>query len=1190
MNTLNKSNTVSQSNVNTNEENNMNTINSIEGINAMNNPVNNPSTLDLGVTAMDITSQFSEFFSSTGTLPTEVSTSLAEARAEAIAKHGRVQVERAEQAASIVTLYHMYQEVGTNTELGLEILALAVGKSQWWVNKIKGENGTHGRRYYDALVSVVGSQDHPFLVQFKQAVNTFKYFRMDTLEDKTRQLFKVTLDKANKVVDKELIKELPFTGLVLSVSGNGIKAVVKKGFVLTPIKGQAFTFLRKTSVTLGMDVLNSYLPSVLSSIRIHNERKIIADKELFATEQKVFTKEAYTFSTEDSILQLLLLKQNNIDVKELFNYVKEGKKKTLVLARDSSNPSSASLHRIEVPAHTFSEVYGKSGVTSLNDAKQGFVVPMVTLPRLVEFTKDAEGFDVVVARENVNKTINRFDKQDNAKALWTQKVRVFLVADPTEHKQLNEALVGGDMLTPNSFFLSNGACRVVTDMDQGGIKSTTVPFKGLDNNLAKGDVCVISAAGFKGGMLAALGLAYGNVNLVQNLFEIIEGYSKTDMILDKMREAVLSRLSTMVIAEQEVQGILLELDIKVTNAYTLDNFMRPKTEETELTLEQDKERVLANVEALLEEMESESKSSTGIRAHVAKQKEQNHDFSVAEWIKASLNDGTLVRKPRITKVISQEIQSIAHWYGKETAIEFLESLLQEQAESGIDIDKLYAIQFLGAVDKNILHKVSAQKISEVLLASEFKVTTESALYSKETIKEILQLVGVEDYGWTTVNYQNGSVDLPLGSILLNDIKEQLENNKSYVIVKGLLAELLENIKGMMKEDGSLYPDSNSHLMLKALVQKALLGKNFGYQYTKGYYGVAMPLLGNYGVTAAGITNRDRLEKSDDTWLRMTLSKAPQYFEGMTACYNVLDLDFGHDLNLMLECAVFVNVEIVLMHQNDFDGDMYRISVGKALPFVQTLYNRFNGSFFKEFYEGELEGNLLKSKASQKGYLTEYHEAVFNAVKAKGHIGSYTANSYFYEAAIANLIDTSFDDLKGNEIVVTKEDAYTITSIMKMLIQIEAMDNVKQEGSSTYITEMLFHYKLRSIKGYNGVSEEAAVRNHLNKLYKALLQLVDSKDLVLNADDVKRYVSIIYHTAKSFDSKEFKTLNMFNARVINEKAINNVNDFLVGGDYDPMYDFEDSYLSVVGGFDKESMYYEIIIRTVETLSGNAKIRI
>lgn len=1143
--------------------------------------------LSLETTTMkDLTIDFSAFYAADNKLPEEVSQSLAEARALAVEQHGLVIANRAEKALSFISLVHMLASVGgKDTWLGEQLFNLSVSNHQWWFNKVKGEQITHGHRYREALVSVVGVADHEAVQLLDQALESIKGFYVETLEDGT-----VNLLLRNK--EKTVLKTFNHSDVKLSLQRTGIKVLVKKGTVITPIKGQPFMFGKNTAMTFGIDVINGHLENVLKSIRIHNEYTRTT-KDVFEVEVKSYTKEAYKFKREDALVMLLLLKENNVDLKDLFKNEKENQDKLLILSRNEGAKGVKSLKRIIAPAYNFSDKYSQSGVTSLNDAKQGYVVPMVTIPRLVEFTKDGSGYDVVVTRENVNKTINRFDKLNNAKELWTHWVKVFVVSDATTDEQINKALVGGNILVPNSFLKSNGVCRVVTDMDNGGIKASTTPFKGLDKDLSKGDTCIISSAGFKGGLLSALGLAYGNVDGVKNLFNIIEGTNTADPILEGMRAAVLNSMTTMVINGVEVQGVLLTLELKITNAYTVDSLMYAKTKQEDKTSEHEKERVRQNIEDMLEEMETDSKSSRGLRAYVAEQKAASSDlFSVYEWMKEGLSNGTLVKKPLITKVIAQEIQSIAHWYGKTTAVAFLKDLLSNQEEHGFDVDKLYAIQYLGAIEKEINKEVNVQDIVDVLNNSAFKLTQDSSVYTKETMKELLSLFGNTVYGWTNIVYQDGTkVALPTGRILVSDIEDQMKNDKSYVVAKGLINDVLENIKGMVKEDGTLYTESNSHLMMKALIQKPLLGKNFGYQYTKGYYGVALPMLGNYGISTAGITNRNRMVRSTTTWETMTLSKAPQYFKGMTASYNVVDLDFGDELNLVLECAVFVNVEVVLMHQNDFDGDMYRITLGDVLPFVETIYNEFNGNFFKDFYVGELAGNILDIKKAQQCYLNEYHESVHNAILAKDHIGSYTANSYFYEAVLPNLIGETFTSIRNRDVSVTANDAYVITSIMKMLIQVEAMDNVKQEGSSTYITEMLLHYKLRNLKGYNGMSDDRAVKNHLNDLVKALMKLVNAKNINMTEEDVVKAVEIMYHAAKLFDSKSNTSMNLFNARNVDEKAVNNVSSFLAGEDLDSSYDFENSIDAILEGLDKESMYYEIIMQTIESLTGEeTKIRI
>lgn len=1133
----------------------------------------------------DLTLDFTTFFSTTGTLGASTNASLNEARAALAEKHGYEVAERAQKALSVITIHGMLNTVGGKDHwLGSKLFEMGVEYTQWWSAIVKDESVSHGRRYFNALETVVG-KGHPSIALFKSAIACFKDHSVEHGEDGITRIFH-TKRVNNKTEQIGVFKEYPTSPVKVSLQRNTIKVLVKKDTTITPVRGQKFVFTKHTAATFGVDVINQHLEGVLSGIRIHNEYVRITDKDLYQHEVKSYTKEAYKFNKEDILVLLLLLKENNIDIKDLVKNAKEAKGKVLVLAREENTSKVKSLHRIVAPAFAFPEKYAMSGVTSLNDAKQGYIVPMVTLPRLVEFTKDDKGIDQVVTRENVNKTINRFDKLDNAKALWKHSVKVFVVSDATTDEEINKALVGGDILVPDSFLLSNGVCRVVTDMDNGGIKASTVPFQKLDKQLAKGDICVISSAGYKGGLLSALGQAYGNVGLVENLFNIVDKEEDHDVILNNMRKAVLNQMTTMIINGKEVQGVMITVELSITNAYTVDSLRLVNTEVQENSETAQKE-VKESIEQLLEEIDTESKQSKGLRAYVAQQKAGSSDlFSVQEWMKDGLRNGTLERKPLVTKVISQEIQSIAHWYGKPTAVAFLQDLLNNQEENGFRVEKLYALQYIGAIEKEKVTTISVQEVVDVLLASKFKVQEDSSVYTKDTMSELLELFGNTVYGWTELVYPNGNVvDIPLGRVFTADIEEQMENDKSYVVAKGLINDVLENIKGMIKEDGSLFTESGSSAILEALVQKPLLGKNFGYQHTKGYYGVALPMLGNYAVTTAGITNRDRMVKSDDTWVGMTLSKAPQYFEGMTSTYDVVDLDFGADLNMVLECAVFVNVEIVLMHQNDFDGDQYRITIGNTLPYVKTIYDNFNGKFFESFYQNELAGNKLDIKPAQIVTLSEYHEAVRNAIQAKDHIGSYTANSYYYEATLPNLIGKTIELVNGKEVEVTFEAASNINALLKMLIQMEAMDNVKQEGSNDFITDLVLHYKLRNLKGYNGTSDEKAISNHLNKCVKAISALVLAKDIDLTDEQIVNYVGIMFYTARNFNSKATTALNLFNARNVNEKALQQALLCATGEEYEDTYNFKNSYESIINGIDTESMYFEIITMTVEALSGD-----
>lgn len=1148
----------------------------------------------------------SQFLSGNTSLPTEVTQAFAASFEAAKDANNVKQAKLAEKALGVIVTQQMIKTLGgKDTWLGSLIYFALVEHTSYWKNIPKtndvSDKTTHGMRIRNALEVVIGS-GNPLLSKFDKALDFLRQYEVHTDEDGNKQLVKITYVKNKRQV--EVIQDIPYSPVKISIVTTGIKVSVKYKSVITPKKGQEFIFSRNVQQTFGTNIINEYLEGVLSSLRIHNEYEALLDSKTSDRTVTLYRDYAYKFNKEDALVLLLLLKENNLDVKELFKIQREGGKKLLVLSRKEGDKGVKSLNRVLVPTHTFPSKYGMFGVTSTNDAKMGFVEPMVSIPRMVEFN-EINGNQVVFLRESANKMMSRIDKLNNSKAIWTRTIKLFVVADATKHPLLNKALAGGNILTPDYIIESDGGCRVVNEMDLGGVKASYTPFEGLDRSLRKGDTCVIGVNGFKGGLLSALGLLKGNKEFVKDLSHMLD--ANTLMNVDKLPETVVetmqhrsttvmnyiynevtSNLTSMEIAGEEVEGIACTVEVKITNPYTLDMLQFTNEEDEDVTegakaLEETKEKI----ENVVEELESGIRPSSGIRAFVAKMKaESADDFSVYEWVREGLENGTLKRKGLSTKVISQEIQSVAHWYGDKVAQEFVDELLEQQMKSGFNANKIYAYQLLGFYEREVLNTIRSEELVGILMRSNKGIVEDSPVYFKDTMQEILDLISVyEDFGWLSVEFANGTVEIPLGSVFLGDTLSQMDDESvPYVIAKGLLADLLEVIKTSVDTEGDSYPNSQHHLIMETFVQKPLLGKNFGYQFVKGYYGVALPLIGNYGITTIAITNRDRMVDSDDKWVQMTFSKSPQYFKGMTATYNVMEYHLGKVLDLMLECAIFVNVEVFLSQINDFDGDLGRLTKGKSLPFVTLNYNEFNGNFFKQAYEEELGGNKLKAKKAQQCSLAEFHKATYDAVTAKNNVGSYTANSYFYEAMTPNLVGTSFLDTKGLNIDVTEDMTYKLNALLKMLIQVEAMDNMKQEGSHTFITEMLLNHKLRGLN-------EQRIDSHLASVKKSLVTLALKYDMDLDTKEISDLVELAYTTAYRYTKDLTTTFNLYSASNVNIKALSNVMTHITEGEeLDTIYNFKDCYEAIINGVDTKSMYYQLIMKTGEALEkSNFKIR-
>ena len=1149
---------------------------------------------DMNTNVMNMLDRFADLYSPT--LPAEVVQSFDESLQVRLDKQARDRNKRLRYIGGFVHLVHIINDlrsVSNSTVFGddgvvtKQLIQLAATASYRWSYKVKDTNISHYARYERDLLETFGKNSQQ-VIGFKEAYAYIKPYLVDDV---------LSYDNGSCIK-----MEMKPTGVKITVKGSKQNPVT-----LTPKNGQPFNFDRNVSMMLTHHTLNSLLPTVLRTIRIHN---VYSTTDGSGYKSKEFTQKAYVFEDKDVLLKVLLMKHNNIDITDLYNAAKVGEKKMLIVQR-TEQWTYKSLSRLEVPSHNFSKVYCNYSVTSTKDAKNGLITELKSIPGLIEFNKEVskvtgEEQIIVAARELVNKSLSRLDKLNNSKAMWAFDLPVFVVLDASKYEVLNQALVGGNILFPEDVIYDQGMVRVVTDMKDGGIKSSAMAYSQTPNNtfydMDDANYATISAAGFKGGLLSAVGVATNwSYAFMQNLNSLVVGGPLVEPTINAIKTLASELTTTKVIGGVEVEGILLPaITLKVTNAYSVTDMLEVVDKDVDLNSPKEEAKVVAKfLEALTQELETGEKGYNGLVSYVIQQKQTNPMFSVGDWINEGVEDGTLRHKPQVTRIISHELKSISHWHGKIVAKQCLSTLMDLQNENGVDIPKVYAAEYLGALERNIVGEVSILDIADLLKASNFKSERDSSVYPAELALDLLDLMSINTdqlKGWLKVNYPNGeSVDVPLGYIFTADLFEQLNDNKSMVITKGLFDALLEHVKQIAHENGNILKDGlgAKHLFLDAVVQRSLLGKAFGYQSTKGFYGVILPLVGNYGVTCAGITHRNRIEVSEATWLPLTLSKAPQYFKGSTGTYNVTDLKFGR-LNRLSRCAVFVNPEIALMFQNDFDGDLMRVSENLGLPFISELYNEFNGKWFKSFVEGEFTGNSLNIKPATKCSLTEYHEAVNNAVKAKDNVGLYTANSYFYEGVLPNMVGNTFEGTDGESYMITDTDAYQITALLKMLIQVEAMNNMKQEdgkkdsngeNTAVFITDQVLAWKLGTTRSFDPrKSDEQVQHEKVVYIAKLIEGLVTKHEIELTPQTIMTHVQAMFYAAKTYKRNSLTAMNVFNSRAVSEKNFNAVTMYVTGQveDLNSSYNFKDSYESIINGVDTESMAYHIITTTVDNI--------
>ena len=1131
-----------------------------------NNPLN-------GVDVMDPLAILQDLLKGIGNqLPADASSELALRRKAAELKLSKNVTRNIDRAIVFVRTTNIINNMGELNELKNYFLFALLSYTSYWggVKKDDIQKRTHGSIIYQDLLKVV-DENSIVAQEFCKAADWLNAY--------------YTL-KPEGEVGKITIKD-PASDVKVSLFRTGICISIDHGKVITPTNSkQGFRFRNKTSVIFNGEVFNKHLPNVLRNVKIHKEF-VVKSNVPFAKDMTTYRKDQLTFRRADILGLLLILKASRIDISELFEAQQAGKTKSLVLGRKEDGQ----LYRIYVPAYTFPEVYGNCGVTSLTEARQGIVAPKTAIPRLVEFTTD-KGVDYALTREAVNKTINRVDKL-NAKEGWpTAPVKVLIVDDARVDSDLNWKLVTGSFYTCSSFNIKYGVVRAVSDMDLGGFKAATSSMLELDPELNDGDYCVIGASAVKGGILAAVGLAKGNPNLIPNLCGLVESSEGSNEVLARIIDVYNQELKTYVIDGIEVKGIVVEIPLIITNAYTVESVMLNPDFETEVDpLAEsipDLDKIQKNIDNLESELLTGKRAINGLRDRVMNRVVTEKDFTVGKWLLDGLESGELKRKPAITRVISSELQSIANWHGDVIAKNYLRGLLESQAKEGFSASKVYAAQLI-ADDIEPERIVEAWKIAEILHSSSiegFAVVAGSPSYAYPILRKIVDMFKVkDDFGWVGVRYPNGAiVNVPCGFIFENDFEEQ--DPSGFAIAKGLLNDLLENIKSIMipQTEGEIFEDTVKDKLLAAAVQKPLLGKNFGYQYTKGTYGVMLPLVGNYSIDSIALTDRDYIHKSDSNYVKMNGSKSPQTFLGSSAGYKVYRKTYNCPmLDAVFACAIFITPQATLIIQNDHDGDLLRLSKDKYnLPTFVGPANSFNGKFFTDFIAGELAGNKLSIKPAGNVTMRQFHTEIFNAVEAKGKVGQYTANKCFYEAALANV--DRFNGTDGTEYTLSGYDAYVICGVLSQLIQTEAMNNIKLEGASVFITDLLLYWKLNSIKGYNGESKEVRTDRVLDEAIKLINNLVEEFEMNITKANVTKYVQALYYAANEFNRDNMPAYFLMNARTIEERNVADIMSAAKDPDYEYKgnCNFAGSFDRIVNGVDTKSMYYHIVVETVKTI--------
>lgn len=1090
---------------------------------------------------------------------------VAASQEEAVTNEFKRSVRYAIQAVRAFNLYRSTLSMGNSEGLRNQVLHATLEFTKWWKASFRTNTGkqiitpvsdnaeyragkkTRQAYYRDSLAYLVELDNQhvsQLLADFDWGVeNILNQYRILTDEEinSNAYLSKRNLTLAYVAPVNEPVKfSVRVNGLIMSVD-KGTEFLMTDGSVVTMTRDQRFAL----SV---QDVKNNVL-ALLGNVVIHKEHTFVSESGKDVT---YFDEEA--IDVQGSILnKLFLVKYNSISLDKL--YTSSTMKKIVSVNQEGL------VKEVQYPTVNISGTYLETGIVSTQEALHGYIDVKRDVTNLIQFKGG-----IALTTDAINKAIARNDKQE--KDVWVIGThKVFVVWDATSAKNFQD-FGPGSMVVPESFINKYGLCRITSRMAQGGIKATTNYVKGNEN-------IVVGPSAFKGGVVAALMLkgAFGKLNTMEKLHAAIKTGN-----FDNYVGMVEENLETIKFNERTLNGVFVNVELNITNAYTVEDYIYAG-EEDEIDVVDELTGYAEDILAI------SNRSPKSFRNNVMHRVMTEDDFEVVPYLQGLLEAGIIEEKKAITRHTASMFQAIAQWHGKDHAERLINSLVKRQHGSTAMAKRL---AFALLKDKyNVTKEVDAAHIAQVLIReskiAQMELYSDVDSYPLALLETLHEMCGVtveyedgEEYDvqHVAINFDGNVVCVPTtrGFFYLSEH----ENNRTFTATR-FLKDILSAVKGFItKGDNEEYHVVRNNMdrsaeYLAASIQAQLLGKRFGYLETKGSYQIMLNLIGkDQHKASVYVTDIARFgAKVGEKSINVNGTKHPAYFKDASAGYTMNQIDLGSDVvNFAMKKAAFMSTYTIMVMENDTDGDAQQFTNdGYVLPWFKGPSQEFNGVEFVKFLDGEQQGNTLSKHVSVKtSTMKEVHEALYASGHAKANIGLFTSIKYKYEAVLQGV--DSFIGTNGVEYNIDEETRYMITNTLARLCQTEAMDNVKQSGRDEFIMPLVAPHKFTSIKSFNNKSVEQLHKAHMEKV-AGMLEIA-TREWNVEEGFAVLMVEALNHAAVLMKDEGTTILSLFNNRATGEKRFTEI----ARGESE--YDFRGVMFDALSGADKSSLYAHLLI--------------
>lgn len=683
-------------------------------------------------------------------------------------------------------------------------------------------------------------------------------------------------------------------------------------------------------------------------------------------------------------------------------------------------------------------VYGISTYTAPSKANVGYI----------EFNVDLKGLAVEQNGKlhsflGAKKMVARQEKLNGDTCIAMIPARVFVITEMSE--KCNKYFNTGSFYASHNLLMSIGCSRVTSDINNLLIKGATHYAPWIIGQ-AGTETSIVASSSSKGdvaGIAAALGQAFNFAEEMEVLTDV--------------------EVSELTLANGEVvRGVYADITLKVTNSYTIENFMKARSTCVASTLD---EAYAADVADKVEDLLGYNKETSRALSIEMMQKAATERMSIIDVLCCQEKEGLVQLKPAVTTVTPGEFENIALSFGRDVARNFMDYLLQNPFNRNItDAVKAAAAwlqgNFADAQEVSVYEMINI--VSEVALLNDVVLDSKPAsMGNTQFLRQVVQCLGLEAEGLSWVYIKELNVSLPCGKALYGNLFAEENDTVLRMQVPTCLKYLISTLsylaearnKGVI--NASLLESTGKNF--KFFIQDSFLNKKTAKLKAHGKYMTLLPgfwLKEKHHVT---LLSRDfyQPELSHLEYTKVNLAKHPVLFLQAVAgfhCFKEIPgVEVSNELRAIFMNTIFVHPDYLLELQNDTDGDLVRVTFdGYFLPlYTGEVMNSCAAAFHANYIAGENEMGINLDKAPKHVEFTheELYQAIAQASEAKENVALFTDNLHKLQAGFRTSPVTK-------EIMVTYSRdvaAQLLKDIVIMtatLIQTDAMNAIKHSGGVT----------------------------------------------------------------------------------------------------------------------------------------------